>query len=127
MVRKAGPDHKDIENKAKGKEGPGIQAGSLLCAASAETETMKLIDWIFRKRNRRRYLEAQSHLLTEMNHRLCTGESVQLTVNERKLIQEAIEDPHFKERVELPQTKKGIRIIRNDLREKIRASLKEKP
>ena len=87
---------------------------------------MKLIDWIFRKRNRRRYLEVQSQLLTEMNHRLCTGESVQLTTSERRMVLDAIEDPHYKGRIELPQTKKGIRIIRNDLREKIRASLKEK-
>lgn len=85
-----------------------------------------LIERIFR-RKRLRYLEAQNHLLTEMNELLITGESVQLTVNERKFIQEAIEDPCFKDRVELPQTKKYIRTVRNNLREKIRASLKEKP
>ena len=84
-----------------------------------------LIERIFR-RKRLAYLEAQNHLLTEMNELLITGDSVQLTTNERKFIQEAIEDSHFKDRVELPQTKKGIRIIRNDLREKIRASLREK-
>lgn len=85
---------------------------------------MNLIERIFR-RKRLAYLEAQNHLLTEMNELLCTGSSVQLTENERRFIQEAIKDPHFKDRAELPQTKKGIRIIRNDLREKIRASLKE--
>lgn len=84
-----------------------------------------LIERIFR-RKRLRYLEAQNHLLAEMNTRLCTGESVQLTTNERNMTLNAIEDPHYKGMVELPQTKKGIRIIRNNLREKIRASLKEK-
>lgn len=86
---------------------------------------MNPIEWVFR-RKRLRYLEAQNHLLTEMNELLITGDSVQLTTNERRMVLNAIEDPHFKDRVELPQTKKGIRIIRNDLREKIRASLKEK-
>jgi len=85
-----------------------------------------LIEWIFR-RKRLAYLEAQNHLLAEMNKRLCTGESVQLTTNERSMVLNAIEDPHYKGRIELPQTKKGIRIIRNSLREKIKASLKEKP
>lgn len=87
---------------------------------------MNLIERIFR-RKRLRYLETQNHLLTEMNQLLITGESVQLTTNERSMILNAIEDPHYKGRVELPQTKKGIRIIRNNLREKIRASLREKP
>ena len=87
---------------------------------------MNLIERIFR-RKRLAYLEAQNHLLTEMNLLLTTGESVQLTTNERSMVLNAIEDPHYKGRVELPQTKKGIRIIRNNLREKIRASLKEKP
>ncbi|MBA7711701.1 hypothetical protein ES703_120667 [subsurface metagenome] len=87
---------------------------------------MNLIERIFR-RKRFAYLEAQNHLLTKMNELLCTGESVQLTTSERQMVLNAIEDSHYKGRVELPQTKKGIRIIRNSLREKIRASLKERP
>jgi hypothetical protein len=85
-----------------------------------------LIKRIFWKRKRLRYLEAKNKLLMDMNELLTTGDSVQLTINERKLIKDAIEDPHFKERVETPQTKRFIRIVRNNLREKIRASLKEK-
>ena len=85
---------------------------------------MNLIERIFR-RKRLAYLEAQNKLLMDMNELLVTGESVQLTLNERKLLLEALEDPYFKERVEVPQTKKFIRIVRNNVREKLRASIKE--
>ena len=84
-----------------------------------------LIERIFR-RKRLAYLEAQNHLLIKMNELLCTGDSVRLSVNERKFILEAIEDEHFKARVELPKTKKFIRIVRNNVRDKLRASLKGK-
>jgi len=85
---------------------------------------MSLIERIFR-RKRLAYLEAQNRLLLDMNENLVTGDSVQLTLKERQLILTAIEDPHFKERVEIPQTKKIVRKVRNSVREKFRASLKE--
>lgn len=82
------------------------------------------IEKIFR-RKRLAYLEAQNKLLADMNMNLVTGDSVRLTFDERKLLLNAIEAPHFKDRIELPQTKRYIRIVRNNLREKMRASLKE--
>lgn len=85
---------------------------------------MNLIERIFRRR-RLAYLEAQNRLLMDMNENLVTGDSVRLTMGERRMIVDAIESPPYKDRVELPQTRKHIRAVRNSLREKIKASLRE--
>jgi len=86
---------------------------------------MNLIERIF-QRKRLRYLEDQIRQLQEEKERLATGDSVQLTLSERQMIWEAINLPQVKALISEPITKKAIRIVYKNLKEKIRASLKEK-
>jgi len=88
-------------------------------------KSMNLIERIF-QRKRLRYLEDQIRQLQEEKERLATGDSVQLTLSERQMIWEAINLPQVKALISEPITKKAIRIVYKNLKEKIRASLKEK-
>lgn len=84
---------------------------------------MNLLERIFR-RKRLFYLEAQNKLLMDMNKNLVTGDRMQITLEEKRLALAALQDPHFKARVDTPTTK-YIRTIRNNLREKLRAGITE--
>lgn len=64
-------------------------------------------------------------LLIEMNTLLTTGDSVQLTQNERKMVLNAIEFKPFREVIEEPRTKRADRDTWKGLREKIKACLDE--
>lgn len=67
----------------------------------------------------------KTELLTKMNTLLTTGEQVQLTQRERTMILFAIEFRPFKEVIQEPRTKREDRDTYRNLREKIKASLKD--
>lgn len=65
-------------------------------------------------------------LLLEMNQRLTTGESIQLTIEERRIILLALERPRkYDDLIEQPPKKRIFRELRDRIREKIKLSLKE--
>lgn len=56
---------------------------------------------------------------------LTSGESVQLTQPERRMVLEAIESPVYNEYVQTPATQRRVRDTWRSLREKIRESIRE--
>lgn len=88
-------------------------------------------EWIFKRKELLKYktcaglLEGEVETLGEIKRLLTSGESVNLTWNEKGMILNAIEYVPFKEGIELPETKAQTRITWRELREKIKLHMKE--
>ena len=85
---------------------------------------MRIFERIFKRKHIAK-IEAENEELKKKLEFIKSGVVVPLTENEKKLIKKAIETSEFKASVEEPRTAKFVRIVRNNVREKIRFFLKE--
>ena len=72
-------------------------------------------------------LKAKCELLTKTNNLLTSGNSVNLTPNEKKLILGALERRPYQDMIREPATRYIIREVWRSLREKLKISIKESP
>lgn len=72
-------------------------------------------------------LKAICEELTKTNNLLISGSSVNLTLNEKKLILGALEHKPYQDMIRTPATRYIIREVWRSLQEKLKRSIKENP